>query len=348
MADHGPSTDAQQALPAGRLGEALTTIACSQCGSGLQPGVDAWRCNSCGREQPALLGIPDFRPEPAPPSAQALQLRDAYAASDFAALLRIRQPQFSTSNSRLVGHYAAYRERMAERGNRFYEMVQRRMGARYPAPKHQSVLVVGCGVGASLMAVARDFDQVIGLDPSLEDLILARKALDEARVDNVMLVQGYAQQMPLRDGSIDFAIAEDVVEHLHDIEGAFRDIQRVLAEGGQFAASSVNRFNLLRPEPHVKLWLLGSLPRRLQAPYARWRRGFANYDQSVCLPSYRRLRRALKASWGEDCGVIFPGMSAYDMPVALDRVLAWLEPRHWLAVPLLAIFPVHLAVARRN
>jgi SAM-dependent methyltransferase len=323
-------------------------LACGVCGGSLQIGSRVWRCDSCGGEIPALLGIPDFRPKPTAPSLQARQLGEAYATADFAALLRIRQPQFSTSNSRLVSHYSAYRERMAERGNRFYEMVQRRMGVQYPATLKRVALVVGCGVGASLMAVARDFDQVIGLDPSLEDLILARKALDEAGVENVVLLQGIAQRMPLADGSIDFAIAEDVVEHLHDIEGAFHDIQRVLAAGGQFAASSVNRFNLLRPEPHVKLWLLGLLPRRWQAPYAKWRRGFVNYDQSVCLPSYSRLRRALRSSWGEECGVIFPGMSAYDMPAAIDRVLAWLEPRRWLAVPLLAIFPVHLAVARRS
>jgi SAM-dependent methyltransferase len=326
---------------------ALSLFACQVCGGNLQRGTTEWHCESCGGAVSAMLGIPDFRPGATAPSAQALQLQQAYATADFGALLRIRQPQFSTSDPRLVSHYSAYRERMAERGSRFYEMVLRRMGAQYAAPMKRVALVVGCGVGASLMAVARDFELVIGLDPSLEDLILARKALDEATVHNVVLLQGIAQQMPLRSDCIDFAIAEDVVEHLHDIEGAFHDIQRVLAAGGQFGASSVNRFNLLRPEPHVKLWLLGVLPRRWQAPYAKWRRGFANYDKSVCLPSYRRLSRALRESWGDECGVIFPGMSAYDMPAALDRVLAWLEPRRWLAAPLLAIFPVHLAVARR-
>lgn len=302
---------------------------------------------SCGNSVPAILGIPDFMPERSTPSDSTKGLIAAFPTTDFDTLLKMRQPAFATSDPKLLERYAAYRRQMRERGKTFYKMVQQRLGEFYKTPSNRVALVVGCGSGSSLIAIANDFDVVIGIDPKLEDLILARKAADEMGVRNIVLLQGIAQRLPVVDTCVNFAIAEDVVEHLFDIDTAFAEIGRVMAGDGVFGANSVNRYNLLRPEPHVNLWFLGFLPRSLQGPYARWRRQFDGYEKSACLPSYNALKRALRLGFGREGRIVFPKMAAYGMPAKLDPVFRALERIPILSVPLLWIFPAHLAIGRR-
>jgi ubiquinone/menaquinone biosynthesis C-methylase UbiE len=180
----------------------------------------------------------------------------AYPTTDFAGLLELRQPSFATNDLALRALYLDYRARMLERGGAFYAMVRGRQREFYEAATGEVALVVGCGAGASMLALAPDFDLVVGIDPCLDDLILAKKAAEERGIMNLVLIQGYAQRLPLGDASVDFVIAEDVIEHLFDLDAAFAEIGRVMAAGALFGGNSVNRYNLLRPEPHVRLSLI--------------------------------------------------------------------------------------------
>jgi ubiquinone/menaquinone biosynthesis C-methylase UbiE len=271
----------------------------------------------------------------------------AFENSSFEELVQLRMPNFSTTNERLRAHFAAYRLKMSERGKHFYDMARRRAVAAYGPLERGRALAIGCGVGASLIPMARDFGHTVGVDPSLPDLILAKRAAIEAGVaDRITTIQGHAQSMPLRAKSIDFALAEDVLEHVMDLENAMRDIGRVLQREGVFVGNSVNRFNMLRPEPHVKLWFLGFLPRHWQAPYARWRRSFFGYDEHTRLPSYRELCGALRAGIGSDSQVTFPEVATFGFSPKLDRVLDVIERFPPVAVPLLWVFPSHLAMGR--
>ena len=256
-------------------------------------------------------------------------------------------PNFSTTNEKLRAHFANYRFRMMVRGKLFYDMARRRAEAAYGPIGRERALAIGCGVGGSMIPMAKDFRHTIGVDPSLPDLILAKKAAIEADVaDRITLIQGYVQTMPLVAGSVDFALAEDVLEHVFDLDGAMQDIGRVLRREGVFIGNSVNRFNALRAEPHVKLWFLGFLPRRWQAPYARWRRDFIGYAQSTRLPSYWELRTALRAGLGSDSQVTFPDVATFGFPPKLGRILDVIERFPPVAVPLLWMFPSHLAMGR--
>jgi ubiquinone/menaquinone biosynthesis C-methylase UbiE len=210
---------------------------------------------------------------------------------------------------------------MSERGRLFYEMARKRAEAGYGTVGRERALSIGCGVGSSMIEMAKEFGHTIGIDPSLPDLILARKAALEAGVsDRITLIQGFVQEMPLPAESIDFALGQDVLEHVMDLTGAFRDIGRVLRPGAVFIGNSVNRFNMLRSEPHVKLWFLGFLPRPWQAPYAKWRRGFAGYDKGTRLPSYWELQRAMQAGIGPDHRVTFPDLVTFGFPASLGRI----------------------------
>ena len=324
-------------------------IRCFACGGGLVPGDAAWRCEACRAEVPATLGIPDFRAERASaPDPEVERLCAAYATTDFAGLLALRQQKFSTDDPALLRHYVSYRDLAKERGQKFYRMVKRRMRESVGEAPPGVAVVIGCGVGSCTAAVAAEHRRVVALDPALPDLILARKGFEEAGIANVTLIQAFAQRVPLADGAVQLAIAENVLEHVFDVEGTMTEASRILCPGGRFVGDSANRYNLLRPEPHVMLWGVGFLPRRLMGRYVMWRRGFRGYDRSVHLPSHRELRRALDRAFAAGGRILFPGVDAYGFPARFDDVFRTIERITPLAWMLLQIFPVHLVVAVRG
>ena len=328
---------------------AADQIICLSSGEPVEPGLHEWKCRGCGRSYPACLGIPDFRPHRDGQPAEVQTLVNAFETSSFHELLQLRisMPQFSTAKGRLRAHFANYRCRMTERGKAFYAMALKRAEAIYGPVGGERALAIGCGVGASMIPMASDFGHTVGIDPFLPDLILAKKAaLETGIADRITLIQAYVQRTPLPAESVDFALAEDVLEHVIDLDGAMQDIGRVLRSEGVFIGNSVNRFNMLRPEPHAKLWFMGFLPRRWQGSYARRRRGLLRYDNFTKLPSYWEIRGALRAGIGRDSQVAFPDVATFGFSPKLDRVLDVIERIPPLAVPLLWIFPSHLAVGR--
>ena len=328
-------------------------IQCQGCGGPLTPGQDTWTCGRCGGAVPATLGIPDLRPPQASANdrevrTEVQQLCAAFATSSFAELVAVRQRRFSTDDPELLRHYATYREVAFERGRQFFGMIERRMAEVVGAPDAGAAVVIGCGSGGCTAAVAARFRHVVALDPALPDLILAKRAMSDAGVDNVTLVQAYAQRIPLADASAAFVIGENVLEHVFDLDGTMIEVARVLQAEGRFAGDCVNRYNLLRPEPHVRLWGVGYLPRSLQARYVLWRRGFRGYGESVYLPSYHELARALRRGFGAGGRIVFPGVDAYGFPPALGHMLRLIERVPPLAWSLLQVFPAHLALAVRH
>ncbi|HUP01166.1 MAG TPA: class I SAM-dependent methyltransferase [Gemmatimonadota bacterium] len=273
-------------------------------------------------------------------------LVEAYPESGFEDLLRIRTPSFATRNPKLLQLYEKYRLRMGQRGMTFVQMAVRQVREILGSEPRGLAIDLGCGVGAGALPLSEQFDAVIGIDPSLPDLILARKALEEQRVGNVTLVAGFAQRLPVCDRCAGFVLAENVLEHIHELDEACREIGRVLAPGSVFVGDCVNRYSLLRPEPHVKLWAVGYLPRAWQARYVKRRRDFDGYDRSVHLRSLRELQRAVRAI-GPEGRVGFPSFSAYGYPAFADRVLDTIRRIPILSTALLWIFPAFLVVAPR-
>lgn len=329
---------------------AADVVVCPTCRTHPRRGDRCWSCPTCERSWPALLGIPDMRPGGgAPPGPDELPLVEAYRDRSFEELLAMRASTFSTDDPALLEIYARYRAGMQERGRKFLHMIRARLAERWAPPNRGCGLVIGCGAGSAMLELGAQFERVVGVDPCLADLVLARKAAEErGMAERVTLIQGYAQSLPIADGAIDLAIAEDVLEHVFDLETTFRELARVLAPGGQFAGNSVNRYNLLRPEPHVRLWFLGFLPRSLHDPYVYLRRRFEGYSASCRLPSWRELSTALRNSFGDQGHVVFPGVEPYGFPPRFDRLLQAVERFPPLALPLLWVFPSHLAIARKT
>jgi ubiquinone/menaquinone biosynthesis C-methylase UbiE len=90
---------------------------------------------------------------------------------------------------------------LRERGPAFYRMFQKRVRQQgWLEAGRRVALDIGCGIGGGLLALAQDYECVVGLDISLSSLLIARKVLEEAGLTNVQLVHASAHQLLLADG----------------------------------------------------------------------------------------------------------------------------------------------------
>ena len=100
---------------------------------------------------------------------------------------------------------------------------------------------------------------------------MARRRLDDLGL-HVPMYAASAERLPHSDASLDVVVADSLLEHLDNPAQALAEWARVLRPGGTLLVWSPNRFSLAI-DPHVRLWGLGFLPRRWQAPYVKLRRG---------------------------------------------------------------------------
>jgi arsenite methyltransferase len=106
----------------------------------------------------------------------------------------------------------------------------------------ETVLDLGSGAGADVLISARRVGpsgKAIGLDMTDEMLELARVNAREAGVGNVEFVNGYIEDIPLPDASVDVVISNCVINLSADKRKVLADAARVLRPGGRFAVSDV-------------------------------------------------------------------------------------------------------------
>jgi len=143
----------------------------------------------------------------------------------------------------------------------------RKLRALFPATGRTTLLDLGCGTGGMCIAASREYDNVVGLDVALRWLVMGRQRLSEERSD-VPLVCANAESLPFRAEIFDSVVADAVIEHVRRPAMLRDEMLRVLKQGGAFFFSTNNRYSLL-PEPHVRIWGFGLLPRRWMEPVAK-------------------------------------------------------------------------------
>lgn len=104
------------------------------------------------------------------------------------------------------------------------------------------VLDLGSGAGGDVLISARRVapgGRAIGLDMTTEMLDLARRNAVAAGIDNVDFLQGYLEEVPLPDDSVDVVISNCVINLAADKSVVLAEAARVLRPGGRFAVSDV-------------------------------------------------------------------------------------------------------------
>ncbi|MGE3289001.1 MAG: class I SAM-dependent methyltransferase [Pseudonocardia sp.] len=100
----------------------------------------------------------------------------------------------------------------------------------------QQVLEIGCGTGELTLAAKRRRPGacVVGLDPDPRALSVGIHKAGRAGLD-VRFVRGFADALPMADGSVDRVLSSLMLHHLEDGEKdrALREVLRVLRPGGE-------------------------------------------------------------------------------------------------------------------
>ena len=110
------------------------------------------------------------------------------------------------------------------------ELVREALGA----VRGDRVLDVGCGPGfycLELSEIVGSSGSVVGVDSSPAMLELARARC--AGRDNVRLLEGEAQALPIESGTFDGAVCVQVLEYVADVDAVLAGLGRALRPGGR-------------------------------------------------------------------------------------------------------------------
>jgi SAM-dependent methyltransferase len=247
---------------------------CPRCRGPLAETAEALACITCVAEYPSFEGIPDLRlPGPCwidyeADRAQARQLIAATAG-------------FSVEET--VRHVFSWRTEFdatwADKRTQQVMDAWKRLGPEMRGWLRDCVrpgrifLDLGCGPGQLLAAAAAAGCAGIGIDVRLVWLLVAKRLIAAAGGTPV-LAAALAESLPLADESLYGVVSLDVIEHVGDVSGYLREINRVTAPGAYVALATPNRFSLTA-EPHVAVWGVGWIPRCLQKSFVKFRSGLA-------------------------------------------------------------------------
>jgi len=113
------------------------------------------------------------------------------------------------------------------------EAVEDAIRAALSEKPFRSLLDLGTGTGRMLEMFGPDIERGLGIDLSLDMLLLARDRLERAGLRNCSVRQGDIYDLPLANGSFDVVILHQVLHFLDDGARAIREGARVLRPGGR-------------------------------------------------------------------------------------------------------------------
>lgn len=121
-------------------------------------------------------------------------------------------------------------------------------------PVGARVLDLGCGAGLDSLIAARrvgSAGKVIGIDFSDAMLARARQAAKEYGIDNVEFRHADAENLPVPTGSLDVALVNGIFNLNPQREAIFRELGRVLRDGGTAYAAELILQGPLPPEIRI-------------------------------------------------------------------------------------------------
>lgn len=259
-------------------------LQCVNCGLSLgtfSPDKESYQCQGCGCVFLSFNGIVDF----------------------------LGEPGNDTSSRPLADHLSSFACPMTEMHDvanlkyRLQPLYSKVFQHRLETPS--LFLDVGCGFGGMLAAAAEQFDVVVGVNTDLAELQNAAAWLKRADIQNVLLVRASAQKLPFAPNQFLAVTCVQVLEHVRDPEQVLFEIKLVLTKGGALYLSLPNRYTLRR-EPHIGLWGIGYMPRRILTWYVTHRRKTDIY-RSVNLLSPKQVSTWLEREFGNSYEFIRSG-----------------------------------------
>lgn len=117
----------------------------------------------------------------------------------------------------------------------------------------ESLLDVGCGVGAVLGILASAFPslKLSGIDIQEKQILCAREYLSSLGHSEVDLRVGDANKLPWPDETFDHVYIMWVLEHVKDHKGILSEAKRVLSAEGSLAVTETD-YTTLQPYPDSK------------------------------------------------------------------------------------------------
>jgi ArsR family transcriptional regulator len=100
-------------------------------------------------------------------------------------------------------------------------------------PRGWTVADVGAGTGYLLPALARRFKHLIAVEPVDRMLKVARHRIEPLGLNNVDLRKGDLAQLPIKDETVDLAVAMLVLHHVPSPLDALAELYRIVRPGGR-------------------------------------------------------------------------------------------------------------------
>lgn len=129
----------------------------------------------------------------------------------------------------------------------------------------QTVADIGTGTGFVAAGLGPRASQVVGIDQAGGMLAKARRNFAALGVDNVTLMQGTVDALPLADDAVDAAVANMVLHHAPQPAEMLAEMARIVRPGGWVAITDEieHRYEWMRTE-QGDLWL-GFSEREIEA-----------------------------------------------------------------------------------
>lgn len=159
--------------------------------------------------------------------------------------------------------------------------------------KGKLFLDIGCGTGNYTIELYHQGFNIIGIDPSLKMLQIAKSKCSE-----IQWHQGTAEDTGLEDNSIDGIIGTLTIHHWPDLPVGFKELGRVLKEDGRIVLFTST------PEQMEGYWLNHYFPEMLKSSILQ-------------MPSLDMISKAM-----EDAGILVVEVEKYDVkPDLSDQFL---------------------------
>ena len=110
-----------------------------------------------------------------------------------------------------------------------------------PWNQDMRVLDVGTGTGYLAQMIAPQVGQVIGVDHSQGMLQCAGEKAAAAGLQQIILCEGAAENLPVETGSVDVAMCHMLLHHVVSPQAALREMRRVVRPGGYLLIIDADR-----------------------------------------------------------------------------------------------------------